>query len=124
MAGEETGGINIPAIHEVLTTESGAVVLDGVYPSLLTFAAQLAYLHFLLFGLPLVITSGKDGAHVSNSLHNVGRALDFRTHDKSDQENQVFLSILAWAAPLQTCRVFDERVGEGGAHLHLEYHGT
>jgi len=90
---------------------------------LLTFAAQLAYLHFLLFGLPLVITSGRDGDHVPTSLHKIGRALDFRTHDKTAEEMQVFLSILAFAAPGQMCRVFDERIGQGGEHVHVEYHG-
>lgn len=124
MADEETGGVNIPPIHSVLTTESSAVVLDGVHQGLLTLAAQLAYIHFLLFGLPLVITSGKDGTHAPASLHGIGRALDFRTHDKSAEENQVFLSILAWAAPQNMCRVFDERVGEGGQHIHVEYHGA
>lgn len=123
MPDQATEGPRIPTIHEVLIAASDTVILDGVAPALMTFAAQLAYLHFLLFGLPLVITSGKDGAHVKSSYHDVGRALDFRTHDKTAEEMQVFLAILAFAAPNQDCRVFDERVGAGGEHVHLEYHG-
>lgn len=113
----------IPPAHEVLIPGSDTVELEGVAPALMTFAVQLGYLHFLLFGLPLVITSGRDGTHVPTSLHKEGRALDFRTHDKSEAEMQVFLAILAYAAPHQNCRVFDERVGAGGEHVHVEYHG-
>jgi hypothetical protein len=123
MPEEITEGIHIPATHEVLIAGSDSVDIEGVEPKLMTFAVQLGYLHFLLFGLPLVITSGRDGEHVPTSLHKIGRALDFRTHDKSEAEMQVFLGILAYAAPHQNCRVFDERVGAGGEHVHVEYHG-
>ncbi|SRR5258708_25925427 len=123
MAEEVTTGIRIPSTHEVLIAGSDTVELEGVAPALMTFAVQLGYLHFLLLGLPLVITSARDGEHVPTSLHKVGRALDFRTHDKTADEMQVFLAILAFAAPHQDCRVFDERVGAGGAKVHVEYHG-
>ncbi len=123
MDGDVTTGISIPSTHEVLIAASDQVEIEGVEPKLMTFAVQLGYLHFLLFGLPLVITSGRDGEHVPTSLHKVGRALDFRTHDKTAEEMQVFLGILAYAAPHQNCRVFDERVGAGGEHVHVEYHG-
>jgi hypothetical protein len=123
MDSDVTTPVNIPAVHQVLITASDAVELDGVEQPLMNFAAQLAYLHFLLFGLPLVITSGKDGEHVASSFHGIGRALDFRTHDKSAEEMVIFDAILAFAAPQQNCRFFDERVGPGGEHLHLEYHG-
>lgn len=123
MAEEVTQAIRIPSTHEVLVPGSDSVVIEGVEPALMTFAVQLGYLHFLLFGLPLVITSGKDGTHVPTSLHKEGRALDFRTHDKTPEEMQAFLAILAFAAPHQNCRVFDERVGAGGEHVHVEYHG-
>jgi hypothetical protein len=114
---------NVPPAHQVLIAASDAVEIEGVHPKLMEFAVQLAYLHFLLFGLPLVITSGKDGQHVKSSYHDVGRALDFRTRDKSDDEMTVFLTILAYAAPHVECRYFDERVGQGGEHVHVEYHG-
>lgn len=124
MAEQITEAIRIPSTHEVLIAGSDSVEIEGVEPKLMTFAVQLGYLHFLLFGLPLVITSGKDGTHVPTSLHKEGRALDFRTHDKTAEEMQAFLGILAFAAPHQNCRVFDERVGAGGEHVHVEYHGA
>jgi len=123
MAEQTPTGQGIPTVHEVLIPGSESVQIEGVAGELMTFAARLGYLHYLLFGLPLVITSGRDGEHVSTSLHEEGRALDFRTIDKTEGEMQVFLAILAYAAPHQNCRVFDERVGAGGEHVHVEYHG-
>lgn len=114
---------DLPVAYEVLIPASGAVEVEGVEPALMTFAVQLGYLHYIAFGLPLVITSGKDGQHVAGSLHAEGRALDFRTTDKTADEMIVFLALLAYAAPRQNCRVFDERVGPGGEHIHLEFHG-
>lgn len=123
MAEEVTTAIQIPPAHQVLIAADDGVEIDGVHPALMTFAVQLGYLHFLLFGQPLVITSGKDGKHVNGSLHPDGRALDFRTRDKTDSEMQAFLGLLAYAAPHVECRYFDERVGPGGEHVHVEYHG-
>lgn len=123
MAEENQAVTKIPEAHEVLVPASSSVIVEGVAPALMTFAVQLGYLHWLLFGEPLVITSGKDGEHVAGSLHPEGRALDFRTHDKSAEEMVVFLAVLAFAAPRAMCRVFDERVGAGGEHVHVEFHG-
>lgn len=123
MAEEVTTPTQIPAVQEVLTLADDSVNIDGVVPGLMQFAARLAYIHWLLFYRPLVITSGKDGKHAQGSLHDVGRALDFRTHDKNDVEMVAFLGVLAYAAPLYELRVFDERVGPGGEHLHVEDHG-
>lgn len=115
--------MEIPQAHEVLVPFNASVEVDGVVPALMTFAVQLGYLHWIIFGFPLVITSGKDGQHTAGSLHPEGRALDFRTHDKTADEMVVFLAILAYAATGANCRVFDERVGPGGEHIHVEYHG-
>ena len=123
MSEEVTTQTTIPQVQEVLTLAGDTVNIDGVVPALMQFAARLAYLHFLLFHRPLVITSGKDSVHVKSSFHDVGRALDFRTHDKNDSEMVAFLGVLAYMAPLYEMRVFDERVGPGGEHVHVEYHG-
>lgn len=123
MSEEVTTPTQIPPVEEVLTLADDSVNIEGVMPALMQFAARLAYVHFLLFYRPLVITSGKDGKHVASSLHEAGRALDFRTHDKNDAEMGAFLAVLAYTAPLYDCRVFDERVGPGGEHVHVEDHG-
>lgn len=106
-----------------LGVASPEVVLDGVDPRLMTYAEHLGMLHQLLFGKPLVITSGKEGKHVQNSFHELGRALDVRTEDKDLEEQLVFLTVISFSAPSQGVAVFDERAGHDAKHVHLEYHG-
>lgn len=90
---------------------------------MMAFAVHIAYLHWLLFGEPLVITSGKDALHVSASMHYQGLAVDVRTSDKNESEQILFLTILAYAAPERNVTVFDERALPGEPHIHIEYHG-
>jgi len=122
MADEVTAQFPLPAPHEVLLPASTAVDIEGVSAELMHLALVLAYFHFLMFELPLFISSGRDGVHVPTSLHKEGRALDFRTHDKSSEQMIVFYAVLAYLAPRFHCRFFDERVGEGGEHVHVEVH--
>jgi hypothetical protein len=98
-------------------------VLSGVEPTLLQFAVALGRVHLALFGHPLIITSGKDGTHVNGSLHAEGRALDVRIVDLVEKDQILFLGVLASQCVEWECRVFDERVGPGGQHVHIEFHG-
>lgn len=99
------------------------VNLDGVADALLAYVGRLGDVHEAIFAIPLVITSGKDGAHAPGSLHGQGRAVDLRTHDKSDVEMVIFLAVLAYSAGNFHCTVFDERALPGAPHMHIEYHG-
>lgn len=113
----------IPPADQVLLPESNEVVIDGVAPELMQYAVHLAYLHWLLFGAPLIITSGKDGKHAPGSLHYVGCALDFRTRDMAPDEALLFFMAVLYSAPARKMAVFDERALPGEPHLHVEYHG-
>ena len=106
-----------------LVTASPAVNLNGVKPELIAFAQHLAVLHGMLFGLDLVITSGKDSEHVAGSLHAQGLALDLRVKDLDAGGQMLFLAVLNYAAPDNHIAVFDERALPGAPHLHIEYHG-
>lgn len=99
-----------------------AVVLEGVSDHLLGYVAQLGLIHQALFGEPLVVTSGKDGAHAVGSLHYDGRAVDLRTKDKTEAEMVVWLAVVGWSAPRFRVTVFDERGLGLEEHLHLEDH--
>jgi len=101
-----------------------SVVVEGVSPTLLDFVAQLGWIHRALFGANLVITSGKDGQHVAGSLHAEGRAVDLRVNDLIPEHANLFVHCVTTFLVEWDCRLFDERVGPGGPHLHLEYHGT
>jgi len=107
-----------------LAVASDTVVLDGVDPQLMVYAEHLGMAHQLLFGKPLTITSGKDGAHAPNSFHNIGRALDVRTVDLDIEEQLLLLNVIAFSAPPQGVAVFDERAVHGEPHIHLEFHGV
>jgi hypothetical protein len=99
------------------------VVLDGVDPHLISFVQHLAAIHLVIFGSDLVLTSGKDSIHSPGSLHAQGRAVDVRIRDLSPDSQLLFLSIVAYAAPLNNIAVFDERALGAESHVHLEYHG-
>ncbi len=107
-----------------ISVASPDVVLDGVDPRLMSYAEYLALVHRLLFGRNLVITSGKEGKHVQNSFHALGRALDVRTEDKDLSEQLLFLNIISFSAPTQGVAVFDERSTHDEKHIHLEFHGA
>lgn len=102
---------------------SPAVVLEGVKPELLQFVDYLGLVHKVVFGKPLVITSGKDGQHVASSLHPLGLAVDIRTRDLLPDEQALLVSLIAYAGPSNHIAYFDERALGPQAHIHLEYHG-
>lgn len=101
-----------------------SVVFDGVNANLLDFTARLAMIHRLVFGIPMVITSAKDGSHVPGSLHAAGLALDIRTADKDPDMVALLIHFLAFAASTARIAYFDERQLPGEPHLHLEWHGN
>lgn len=100
------------------------VIVAGVRRELMQFVDYLALVHRVVFSKPLVITSGKDGAHVESSMHPAGLAVDFRTKDLQPDEQQLVLALLAYAAPSNHIAVFDERALGAEQHIHLEYHGA
>ena len=80
----------------------------------------LGIAHQALFAKPLVITSGADGQHVLGSAHYKWLAVDIRTADLPVDAELLFGAVLSFAAPFFGFRCYDERVGPGGAHWHLE----
>ncbi len=69
------------------------------------------------YGQELVITSGLDGTHSAGSLHYYGRALDFRTHYFTDQQeiDSVFMELVAGLDGAK----FDFL--KHSTHIHVEY---
>lgn len=112
-----------PAGPELYQLASPSVVMAGVAEKLIAFVEYLGLVHRVMFNKPLVITSGKDSVHVASSLHAEGRAVDFRTKDLLPDEQQLILTLLAYAAPACKIAVFDERALGDQAHIHLEWHG-
>lgn len=118
------GAVQAMNMQDVIDLDDDKVNFKDVAPALFAFIVHMGYVHRILFGDPLVITSGKDGTHSPNSLHAVGKAVDVRTRDLDDTEQLLFLSVLLWAASNRECTVFDERALPGAGHIHVEYHGA
>lgn len=114
------GGISAA---DAITLASDQVVLEGVNQKLIEYVVHMGYVHRVLFGSPLVITSGTDGQHSPGSLHAKGLALDVRVKDLDEADQNIFLSIMTWSAPARGVSLFDERALKGAEHIHVEYHG-
>lgn len=118
--GPEYSRATIPANVELASKD---VVLDGVQGELLSYLAELAQVHIHLFDKPLVVTSGKEGQHVQNSKHYLGRAIDLRSEDKNLEEQVLFAGVLAYFCRIRGVAVFDERAMPSGPHWHVELAG-
>jgi hypothetical protein len=118
----EATGLVDPELGVLLASPS--VNVRDVVPALRVVVHRLAELHSQMFGRALVITSGKDAVHAPGSLHGEGKAVDYRTNDKTDEENDLFLQVVGYVARLYHSTVFDERALPGGPHVHIEYHGA
>lgn len=108
----------------VFALVSDKVNLQGVCEPLIQFTIHMGYVHRILFGTPIVITSGKDSLHSPGSLHGIGKAVDVRVKDLSEADQLMFLAVLLWAAPGRDVAVFDERALGTESHIHMEYHGS
>jgi hypothetical protein len=107
-----------------LKIESDAVKVDGLPPRFKEFLDRLGWIHFGLYALPLIITSGNDGQHGAQSLHYENRAVDVRTKDVPLAAGDVLATIITYFSELYTLALFDERQVPGGPHFHIEYHGA
>lgn len=106
-----------------VTAKDEEVRLDGVVYPLYLFLERLGVLHPLLFGLPVVITSGIDSIHVASSKHKSGQAVDIRIEDKDAADQPIFLLVCCkLAAEFGLC-LFDETNLVAGPHLHVEVQG-
>jgi hypothetical protein len=94
----------------LMTLKAGVLVSQQVVIALAVVNAATT------LGLPdMVITSGRDGTHLPNSLHYRDRALDFRTRQLTPDQQQALVTATR------------TRLGAGydlileSDHLHIEY---
>lgn len=74
--------------------------------------------HFVTFGIPLVVTSAKDGQHSIGSLHYHGLAVDIRSRDIPAAHRDAFVYGIKASLKFidKKYQVIDE-----GDHIHIEY---
>lgn len=99
---------------------SDKVNISGCDARLQQFIARLNCVHYSLFGLALVVTSGRDAIHGNGSKHYIGKAVDIRTHDKTEAQCLTLLAILNQVAPSLGLGIFDERALGDESHIHIE----
>jgi len=99
------------------------VRLDGVVYPLYLFLERLGSIHPVVFGLPVVVTSGIDSLHVASSKHKSGHAVDVRIEDKAPEDQPIFLLICRKLAAQFGLCLFDETNLVAGPHLHVETQG-
>lgn len=110
----------MPVAHEVLIAVSAEVELNGVSLELVQFALKLAYIHYLMFDLPLRVTAGKPSRGCADPSHDEGLALDVQTNDLTASECEVFLAVTDYLALEHKIVRGPAPLGDDYASMHLE----
>jgi hypothetical protein len=97
-------------------------VLD-LDPVLQSFLVVAGLIHLHLFNAILIVTSGKDGNHVTSSKHGKGDAVDLRINDLPPQYQPAFLLALRVLCDRFHLAMFDETYAPGMGHVHIEIAG-
>lgn len=111
---------NIPTADHVLLPASDLVELVGVAQPLIDYAVHLAYIHWLLFGSPLVVSCAKDAIECAYRGHAMGTALDFSVADLAGEEFQLFYSIVGFSAPPRGIAVWWDVANGEPTFVHVE----
>lgn len=111
------GGWHLPQFVEA---SSSRVVCLGVNERLIDLAMHIGGYSKGLFGLPCIITSGRDECHEEGGKHGRGDAIDIRSKDKSPEQLAVLLTILHYICPSFGVAVHDHSADDGKEHIHLE----
>lgn len=114
---------SIPRADEVIVPASDAVTLDGLALPLLEYAVRLGYLHWLLFGAPLLIARVYEPIHGIPVPLRAGTTVAFELEQLTAEDQFVFVALIAYSAPANNCTVFDVRTLPPGKRVGVEYHG-
>jgi hypothetical protein len=96
------------------------VNMTQIDPKLVKFLNVLGMVHLPLFGLVVVVTSGRDSQHVAGSKHGIGQAVDIRVVDKQIQWRAAFLLVCDVIAEQCRLTIFNESNSPSSPHLHIE----
>lgn len=110
----------VPPADQVLLPGSSEVELTGVVQPLIDYAVHLAYLHWLLFGSPLIIRGAKDKRGCVWHGHAEGTAIDFLVSDLAGEEFQLLYSIVGFSAPSRGLGVWWDVTKGEPTFVHVE----
>lgn len=104
-------------------TKDKTVNVADIAPALKTFLSVAGKAHIVLFAIPLVVTSGRDGNHVASSKHGEGKAVDLRITDLLPEDQPAWLAMLRTLCMRLHLAMFDESFAPGMGHVHIEIAG-
>jgi len=104
---------------EFLEVADATVDVAELHPKLIAFLQWAAGSHFQQFHRPLIVTSGNDGNHAPGSKHYFWKAVDIRSRDIPDAEQDAFAQSFPVEERTFQVGVFDERF-IGKPHWHVE----
>jgi len=108
---------------ELVLLKDTTVNVSGLSGRMVLFLTRLSEVHEALFDTSLVVTSGNDGGHTTNSKHSQNKAVDIRCVELAMAQQIVFLACINLLAPGYSMAVFDERALPGASHIHIEEAG-
>ncbi len=104
---------------EHLEVADMSVEVDNLDPFIQAFLAAAAALHYSLYRLPLIVTSGHDAVHGTGSKHYIWKAVDIRSKDLTLEQQNEFAQRLVPIQAGAKVGIFDERF-IGSPHWHVE----
>jgi hypothetical protein len=121
VSGAKNSSPFIPKATEVLLPQSNLVSVEGVELPLIEYAVHLGYIHWLLFGSPLMVMSGRDTATACSPLHAGGLAIDLRIHELTPAEIVLWYALLGHSAEARKIQFFAlVTVPDGERFTHLQ----
>lgn len=103
--------------------KDATVNVKDINAVLQSFLVRAGLVHLHLFNAILIVTSGRDGQHVTSSKHGRGDAVDLRISDLPPDEQPAFLLAMRVLCKQFKLAAFDESYAPGMSHLHIEIGG-
>lgn len=123
MASGPMGDVGLLTEWQGVERKDASVMLDTIDEQLKIFLRVAGLAHVVMFSKPVVVTSGRDGAHVNSSKHMQGKAVDLRISDLFPSDQPAWLAMLRVLCERMHLAVFDESFAPGMGHVHVEIGG-
>jgi len=112
-----------PRPDQILLPLADDVRLDDLPPALVEYVVHLAYIHWLLFHVPLLVRRGGAAVFPGAPQDADANSLDLSLLHLEDVEQLLFLHVVHYSAPAHKCAVFDRRARVEPGFVLLQWHG-
>jgi hypothetical protein len=115
--------MTLAVVPQGCMVKDSSVQMNGVASVLIDFLSALGRVSPILFRLPVIITSARDGNHVASTKHTKGWAVDLRITDKPELMRVPFIVVCIALSLQYGLVVMDESNLPGAPHVHIEVAG-